>query len=80
LTRNVDLPFLAQLTAKDLRWTEWPKLQVCLEAGLTPKPDLPNDVLPTRVKELSSAISKDPTPQCRQSPDPQPPLPARVQD
>jgi hypothetical protein len=66
----------------DLRRTNWSKFQACLEAGLPPKPDLPNEVpIDACVKELSSTISKElaeSTPKCRPR-DPRPRLAPRIQ-
>ena len=54
---------------KDLRRTDWPKFQACLEAGHLSDSDLPNEVaIDACVKKLTSAISKAPTdssPKCR---------------
>jgi len=68
----------------DLRKTDWPKFQACLEVGLPPNPHLPNEgVIDECVNELTSAISKalaDCIPKCRLRADPWPPLPAHIQD
>jgi len=42
--------FLSPPDRPDLR-TDWPKFQACLETGLPPNPDLPNEGLPTRVSK-----------------------------
>jgi hypothetical protein len=65
----------------DLRRTDWPKFQACLEAGLLSNPDLQNEVaIDACVKELSSAISTESTPKCRPRADLRSPLTARIQD
>jgi hypothetical protein len=74
--------FLSPPDRPDLRKTDWPKFHACLEAGLPPNPDLPNEgVIEACVKELTSAILKalaDSTPKCRPRADPRPPLPVHV--
>jgi hypothetical protein len=72
------------LNIPDLRRTDWSMFYACLEAGLPPNPDLPNEMaIDACVKELSSAISKalaESNPKCRPRDNPRPPILARIQD
>jgi hypothetical protein len=76
--------FLSPSDRPDLRKTDWPKFQACLEAQLPLNPHFPNErAIDACVQELTSAISKalaDSTPKCRPRADPWPPLLAHIQD
>ena len=76
--------FLSPPDHPNLRKNDWLKFQACLEGGLPPNPDLPDErVIDACVKELTSAISKalaDSTPKCRPRADARLPLPAYIQD
>jgi hypothetical protein len=75
--------FLSPPDRKNFRKTDWSKFQACLEAGMPPSPDLPNEeAIDACVKELTGAISKalaDSTPKCRPRAYPRPQLQAYIE-
>jgi hypothetical protein len=76
--------FLSPPDRQDFRKTDWSKFQACLDAGMPPSPDLPNEwAIDVCVKKLTGAILKalvDSTPKCRPRAHPQPSLSAHIQD